>query len=132
MGASPNSNIGTNWISLPVPLTSKTSQAAPLASPIPPGQVPHPVISASWKIYKKGLEDYESDWVSKYAQYFKDNGILPIPEVSKVLEPRILSLFVSDLKTRRLTGLQKDKFEEILHTAGIQCQYFCRRSRPQR
>ena len=76
----------------------------------------------------KGPEDYERDRVGKYAQYFKGNEILPIPEVSKVLEPQILSWVVSDLKTRRLIGLQKDKFEKFLCTAGIPCQYFCRRS----
>ena len=51
---------------------------------------------------------------------------MPIPEVSKVLEPRILSLVVSDHKTRRLTERQNDKFEEILRTVSIPCQYFCR------
>ena len=39
-----------------------------------------------------------------------------------------LSLVVSDLKTRRLAGLKKEKFEELLRTSGIPCQYFCRRS----
>ena len=58
----------------------------------------------------KCLEDYKRDRVAKYAQYFKGNEILPISEVSKVQEPWILSLVSSDLKTRRLTGLQKDKF----------------------
>ena len=74
----------------------------------------------------KGPEDYVRDRLGKYAQYFKGNEIFPIPEVSKVQEPRILSLDISDFKTRGLTGLQKDKFEEVLRTAGIPGQYFCR------
>ena len=63
--------------------------------------------------------------MGKYAQYFQGNIIFPIPEISKVLEPRILSLVITDLKTKRLTGLKKDTFEELL-TARIPCQYFCR------
>ena len=42
--------------------------------------------------------------------------------------PRILSLVVSDLKTKRLVGLKKETFEELLRKAGIPCQYFCRKS----
>ena len=63
--------------------------------------------------------------VGKYAQYFVGNEILPIPEIVEALEPRILSLVVSDIKTRRLVGLKKEAFEELLKKAGIPCQYFC-------
>ena len=44
------------------------------------------------------------------------------------MEPRILSLVISDLKTKRLVGLKKETFEEVLRKLGIPCQYFCRRS----
>ena len=74
---SPDSLIGSNWPSLPVPSTSKIPQAAPSASSsashIPPGQVarncsPSPSrTSASWKLQMKGLEDNERDRVGKYA-----------------------------------------------------------------
>ena len=82
---------------------------------------------ASWKIQQKGPKDYDRDKAGKYTQYFQGNVILPIPEISKALEPWILSLVVTNLKTRRLTGMKKDTFEE-LRTAGIPCQYFFRRS----
>ena len=71
-------------------------------------------------------EDYERDRVGKYADYFKDNEILPIPEIAKDLETRILSLVVTDLKTKRVTGLKKKAFEKLIRTAGIPYQYFCR------
>ena len=35
---------------------------------------------------------------------------------------------VTDLKTRRLVGLKKEGFEDLLRKAGVPCQYFCRRS----
>ena len=41
---------------------------------------------------------------------------------------RIVSLVVVDIKNRRLAGLKKDTFEELLCTAGIPGQYICRRS----
>ena len=73
-------------------------------------------------------EDYERDRVGKYAPYFKDNIILPLQGISDLLEPWILSFMVVDLKTRGLTGLTKGISEELLWTAGIPVQYFCRRS----
>ena len=60
-----------------------------------------------WKVDQKKPEDHEKKWVGKYAQYFKGNEILPIPEIIEKLEPRILSLVVTDLKTRRLVGLKR-------------------------
>ena len=56
------------------------------------------------------------------------NEILPIPELVEKLTPRILSLVVSDLKSKRLVRLKKESFEELLRKAGIPCQYFCRKS----
>ena len=93
-------------------------------SPIQPAQnSPTP-----WKGQQRGPADYERDRVEKYAKYFKGNEILPIPELVEKLTPRILSLVVSDLKTKRLVGLKKETFEELLRKAGIPCQYFCRKS----
>ena len=66
---------------------------------------------------QKDPEDYENDRVGKYAQYFQGNEISPIPEVAKTIEPRILSLIATDLKTRRLTGLKKETFKELLRTS---------------
>ena len=117
------SPIGFNWLSLPVPSYSNESPIPPGQKPISPSNVP---MSVSWKVQQKSPEDYEKDRMGKYAEYFKGNEILPIPEIVKKIEPRILSLVVSDLKTSRLTGLKKETFEELLRTAGI--QYFCRRS----
>ena len=64
----------------------------------------------------------------KYAPYFKENEILPIPELTEALEPKILSFVVIDQKTRRLAGIKKEAFEEVLRSVGIPCRYFCRRS----
>ena len=78
-----------------------------------------------WKVKQRSLEEYEQDKVGKYVPYFQGNTILPIPEITATLEPQILSLAIIDIKSRRLAGLKKDTFEELLHTAGIPAQYFC-------
>ena len=59
-------------------------------------------------------DDFEKDRDGKYAKYFKGNEILPIPEIAEKLTPRILSLVISDLKTKRLVGLKKETFEDVL------------------
>ena len=84
--------IGSNWPSLP----------SESGSPIPPGQKTHPENPSPlpWKIQQKKLKDYEKDRVGKYANYFKGNEILPIPGILQKLEPRIVSLVVTDLKSR--------------------------------
>ena len=112
--------IGSNWPSLP----------SESGSPIPPGQKSQPEnpSPSPWKIQQKDPEEYEKDRVGKYAEFFKGNEILPIPELLEKLEPRIVSLVVTDLKTRRLVGLKKEGFEDLLRKAGVPCQYFCRRS----
>ena len=51
--------------------------------------------------------DYQRDRVEKYAEYFKQNEILPIPELVKAVEPKHLSFVVTDLRTRRLAGIKK-------------------------
>ena len=76
---------------------------------------------------RKEAEDHEKNRVGKYAQYFKGNEILPIPEIIEKLEPRILSLVVTNLKTRRLVGLKKKGFEYLLRKVGVPCQYFYRK-----
>ena len=66
--------------------------------------------------------------MGKYAKYFKGNEILPIPEIVRKVEPRVVSLVVTDLKRRRLVGLKKESFEELIRTASVPFRYFCRRS----
>ena len=114
----PLSLIGSNWPSLP----------SESGSPIPPGQKSQHENPSPWKIQQKRPDEYEKDRVGKYANYFKGNEILPIPELVEKLEPRIVSLVVTDLKTRRLVGLKKEGFEDLPRKAGVPCQYFCRRS----
>ena len=46
----------------------------------------------------------------------------------KKIEPRIVSLVVTDFKSRRLVGLKKEGFEDLLRKAGVPCQYFGRKS----
>ena len=91
----------------------KSNETTSTSSPIPPGQKlkensPTPSTTPTyWKVQQKGPEDYERDRMGKYAQYFQGNVILHILKIFKALENRILSLVVTNLKTRRLTGLQK-------------------------
>ena len=84
--------------------------------------------ASPWKIQQRDLEDYQKDRVGKYAEFFVGNEILPIPEIVKKVEPRIVSLVVTDLKTRRLVGLKRESFEDLLRTSGVPCQYLCRKS----
>ena len=114
----PSRLIGSNWPSLP-------SESGSL---IPPGQKSQHENPSPWKIKQKRPDEYEKDRVGKYANYFKGNEILPIPELVEKLEPRIVSLVVTDLKTRRLVGIKKEGFEDLLRKAGVPCQYFCRSS----
>ena len=116
----PDSLIRSNW---PFLLISSSNETIPVGQK----QFVTPE-SASWKIQQKEHEDYERDQVDKYAEYFKGNEILPNPEIAKSIEPRILSLVITDLKTRRVARLKKEAFEEPLRTAGIPCQYSCRQS----
>ena len=113
--------IGSNWPSLPIPGdTTETSQG----SPIQPAQKS----PTAWKGQQRGPEEHEADRVGRFAKYFKGNEILPIPEIVDKIAPRVLSLVVSDLKTKRLVGLTKEVFEDLIRKAGIPCQYFCRKS----
>ena len=105
--------IGSNWSSLPVRSESE--------SPIQPGQKSNNLspTKTMWKVQQRGLDGYERDRLGKYAEYFKGNEILPIPKIVQKLEPRILSLIVTDIKTRRLVGLKKEGFEDLLRKAGV-------------
>ena len=115
--------IGANWPSLPIPAETQENKESQDSQIQPAQKSP-----TAWKGQQRGPEDYEKDRVGRYAKYFKGNEILPIPEIVEKITPRGLSLVVSDLKTKRLVGLNKETFEELLRKAGIPCQYFCRKS----
>ncbi len=117
------SPIGSNWPSLPIP-GDTTEPETSQGSPIQPAQKS----PTAWKGQQKGPEEHEADRVGRFAKYFKGNEILPIPEIADRIAPRVLSLVVSDLKTKRLVGLTKELFEDLMRKAGIPCQYFSRRS----
>ena len=113
------------WPTLP----GTSSELLTPASTIPPAQkVPLMPVSWSTQANKKTLQDYKKDRAEKYAQYFQGNQILPIPELVEAVQPKTLSLIITDIKTRRLAGIKKDKFDELLKAAGILARYFCRRS----
>ena len=100
------------------------------ASTIPPAQKPKET-AVSWSSHcgnKKSPCDYARDRVEKYEQYFKDGEILPIPELVEAVEPKTLSFVVTDIKTKRLAGIKKETFEDLLKTANIPGKYFYRRS----
>ena len=65
-----------------------------------------PAVPVSWTTKKKTPKNYE-DRGSKYARYFNDNSILPIPELVAETELKTLSFIVTDLRTQRLAGLKK-------------------------
>ena len=99
-------------------------------STIPPAKKPKET-AVSWSshcVNKKSPSDYARDRVEKYKQYFKDGEILPIPELVEAVEPKTLSFVVTDIKTKRLAGIKKETFEDLLKTANIPGKYFCRRS----
>ena len=110
-------------------LLGTSSESSTPASTIPPARkmLSTPV---SWltQVNKKTLQDYKKDRAEKYAQYFQGNQILPIPELVEAVQPKTLSLIIIDIKTRRLAGLKKEKFEELLKAAGIPARYFCKHS----
>ena len=120
---SQESLIGANWPSLPIPAETQDKTNETQDSPIPQAQKS----PTAWRGQQRGPDDNEKDRVGRYAKYFKGNEILPIPEIVEKISPRVLSLVVSDIKTKRLVGLNKDTFEELLRKAGIPCQYFCRK-----
>ena len=52
----------------------------------------------------------------------------PIPELIKEVQPKTISFVITDVRTRRLAGIKKDTFEELLRAADIPAKYYCRRS----
>ena len=110
---SQESLIGANWPSLPI-LAETQENNESQESPSQPAQKS----PTAWKGQQRGPEDYEKDRVGRYAKYFKGNEIL----VEKIT-PRVLSLVVSDLKTKRLVGLNKETFggavKEGRHTMSV-------------
>ena len=109
----PPSSEKPEWPSLPVTPGTPVQASLPAIS-IQTAQK-GPLMPVSWSAQpkkKKLPEDYAKDRVDKYAQYFKGNEILPIPEEVEVDQPKTLSFIITDLRTRRLEGIKKDTFEE--------------------
>ena len=79
------------------------------------------LVDTKSKNKKKKPADYESDRKNKYAKYFKENEILPIPELVQAVEPKT----ITDIKTRRLANV-KEKFEKTWNSAGTPRKYICR------
>ena len=63
----------------------------------------------------------------KYEKYFQGSGILSIPELAHEVQPKIVSFVVADLKTRRLAGIGRDTFEDLLGAASVPVRYCCGR-----
>ena len=97
------------------------------SSDIQPAQKP-PATPVSWSSQlqkkKKNPKDYENDRVTKYSAYSKENEILLIPELVEAVEPKTLLFVVTYLRTKRLAGLKKEAFEELLKTAASQVSIF--------
>ena len=64
----------------------------------------------------------------KYEKYFQGNRILPIPELVKEVQQKIVSFVITDIKSRRLAEIRKETFEDLLRAADIPAKYYCRRS----
>ena len=82
----------------------------------------NPETQIPWRRKGKSPEDYEQDRVNKYAQYFQGNTVLPIPELTNQLETKTVSFIVTDLRLKRLDGLKKETFGELLRTSGVPCR----------
>ena len=88
-----------------------------------------PPVPASWtaQFTKKAPINYERIR-EKYKKYFQGYRILPIPELIKEVQPKIVSFVITDIKSRRLAGIQKETFEDLLRAADIPAKYYCRHS----
>ena len=117
----PTTPSGSNWPSLPIP-GDTTEPETSQGSPIQPAQRS----PTAWKGQQRGPKEREADRVGRFAKCFRGNEVLPIPEIVDRIAPGVLSLVVSDLKTKGLVGLTKEVFEDLMGKAGIPCQYFCR------
>ena len=103
----------TEWPVLP------GSQESSLPGQRTPNNHNTPATPISWTIKEKTTEENERYRVGKYAPYSQSNTILPIPDLVAVMEPKTLSLIVTDLRTRGLTGLKKG----ILRRATENCRH---------
>ena len=72
--------------------------------------------------------DCARDRVEEYEGYFRDGEVLPVPELVEAVEPGTLSFVVADVGTRRLAGIGREAFEDLLKAASIPGRCFCRRS----
>ena len=107
---------------------NKWPTLSPASTILPAQKVPS--LPASWKeklTQKKTQLDYNI-CREKYEKYFEGNRIHPIPELIKEVEPKTISFVVTDLRTRRLAGIKKYVFEDLLRAADIPAKYYCRRS----
>ena len=117
-GSSPSSKPENKWPTL-----------SPASSTIPPAQKV-PSLPASWteKISHNAHNIDFKKIREKYEKYFEGHRIFPIPELVDQVKPKTISFVITDLKTRRLAGIRKKTFEELLKAAGIPAKYYCRRS----
>ena len=91
----------------------------------------HPTIIAGLldgKNYQKTCPKDYKKVREKYEKYFERNRILSIPKLVNEVKPKTISFVITDLKTRRLAGIKKETFEDLLKAAGIPAKYYCRRS----
>ena len=117
---SPPSKPDDKW-----PTLSSTSTPA---STIQPAQKVPPA-PASWTVQISKKDPINCRRMrEKYEKYFQGNRILPIPELVKEVQPKIVSFVITDLKSRRLAGIRKETFEDLLRAADIPAKYYCRRS----
>ena len=87
-----------------------------------------PSLPASWsdEITQNACNMDFGKLKEKYGKYFDGNRIFPIPELVEQVKPKTVSFVITDLKTRRLAGIKKETFEELLKGAGIPAKYYCR------
>ena len=121
--ASSVSLIGVHWLFLPVSPsqeslaedidTSKNQTSAETQ------RTSHESRHLRLHLQEKGPKRYEQDWIEKYAHYFLGNTILPILKLAQVSKPRTLSFILFDLRTWRLTDLQKERFENLLKPCWV-------------
>ena len=109
--------------SLPSSLPSSSPVSSLPASSIPPAQK-MPETPISWSVQKKSPEDY-SKQRAKYAKFFVGKPYFAhIRGWLRWSSRKIISFIITDLKTRRLAGIKKETFEELLKTAGIPAKVF--------
>ena len=96
------------------------------ASTIPPAQRP-PATPVYWSLQlqkkKKSPSDHDNDRVTKYAKYFKENKILPIPELVEAVEPKTLPALKKNQSRRclKLQASQVGTFTEGVLPPGMSC-----------